>query len=87
MNTIREGKPVPSPMSRRFTVGQAVLAALAYLCCGSIPLAGLVGAPGALLQELMARMSWNHGRNHVAPTASAIAVGTLLLNVIHLATA
>ncbi|WP_461210368.1 tyrosine-type recombinase/integrase [Desulfocurvus sp. DL9XJH121] len=24
VNTIREGKPVPSPMSRRFTVGQAV---------------------------------------------------------------
>ncbi|CCO23396.1 hypothetical protein [Maridesulfovibrio hydrothermalis] len=61
---------------------QAILAALAYLYFGNIMIAGLVGASAALLQELMARMFWNHGSNHVDPPAAAIAVGTLMLNII-----
>ena len=32
-------------------------------------------------QELMARMFWNHGSNHVDPPAVAIAFGTLALNL------
>ncbi|SDL52721.1 hypothetical protein SAMN05660337_3200 [Maridesulfovibrio ferrireducens] len=61
---------------------QAILSALAYLYFGNILIAGMVGACAALLQELMARMFWNHGSNHVDPPAAAIAVGTLMLNLI-----
>ncbi|WP_031480419.1 hypothetical protein [Maridesulfovibrio frigidus] len=61
---------------------QAILSALAYLYFGNIMIAGLVGGCAALLQELMARMFWNHGSNHVDPPAAAIAVGTLMLNII-----
>lgn len=59
---------------------QAILAALTYLYFGSIALAGLVGVLAALLQELMARMFWNHGSNHVDPPAFAITIGTFILN-------
>ena len=57
----------------------ALLAALAYLHFGEIWVAGLVGILGAFLGELLARMFWNHGANHIDPPANAIAWGTLLL--------
>ena len=50
---------------------------------GNILIAGIVGILATFLQDLMARMFWNHGSNHVDPPATAIAVGTLILNVIH----
>lgn len=64
---------------------QAVLAALSYILFGSIAVAGIVGVLAALLQELMARMVWNHGSNHIDPPASAITIGTfVLVNINHL---
>jgi hypothetical protein len=62
---------------------QSILAALAYLYFGNILVAGIVGILATFLQDFMARMFWNHGSNHVDPPATAIAVGTLILNVIH----
>jgi hypothetical protein len=62
---------------------QSILAALAYLHFGSILVAGIVGILATFLQDLMARMFWNHGSNHVDPPATAIAFGTLILNVVH----
>lgn len=61
---------------------QAILGALAFLYFGSVFIAGVVGLLGGLLQELMARMFWNHGSNHVDPPACAITVGTFILNVV-----
>lgn len=61
----------------------AILGAIAFMFFHSLVIAGLVGIATSLLQELMARMFWNHGSNHVDPPACAIAVGTLVLNVIH----
>lgn len=61
---------------------QAVLSALAYLYFGSFVAAGVVAILATLLQELMARMFWNHGSTHVDPPACAIAVGTFILNTI-----
>lgn len=61
---------------------QAVLGALAYLSFGSIFVAGLVGVLATLLQELMARMFWNHGNTHIDPPAFAITIGTFILNQI-----
>ena len=61
----------------------AILSALTYLHFGSLLLAGLVGIAAAFLQELMARMFWNHGSDHIDPPALAIALGTFLLNQAH----
>lgn len=60
---------------------QAILAALAYMHFGSLLVAGVVGLLAGLLQELLARMFWNHGSTHIDPPAFGIAVGTLLLNL------
>lgn len=60
---------------------QAILSALAFLLFHSLLLAALVGVLAGLLQELMARMMWNHGSSHIDPPAGAIAVGTLILNL------
>ncbi len=59
---------------------QSILAALAFLHFGSVPLAALVAVLAGLLQELMARMFWNHGSNHIDPPACAITIGTFILN-------
>jgi hypothetical protein len=61
---------------------QAILSALAYLHVGSIVVAGIVGVLAAFLQELMARMFWNHGSSHIDPPACGIALGTFILNVV-----
>jgi len=60
----------------------AILAALAALYSGSIVVAGIVGVLAALLQELMARMFYNHGSNQIDPPAAAIMFGTFVLNLL-----
>lgn len=62
---------------------QAILSALAFLLFNSLVLAAIVGILAGLLQELAARMIWNHGSSHIDPPAGAIAVGTLILNLAH----
>jgi hypothetical protein len=62
---------------------QAILSALAFLLFNSLMLAAIVGVLAGLLQELVARMIWNHGSTHIDPPAGAIAVGTLILNLAH----
>ncbi|MDD2320620.1 MAG: hypothetical protein PHO83_11270 [Geobacteraceae bacterium] len=62
---------------------QAILSALAFLLFGSLVAAAIVGVLAGLLQELVARTMWNHGSSHVDPPAGAIALGTLLLNLVH----
>lgn len=62
---------------------QAILSALAFLLFNSLMLAAIVGILAGLLQELVARMIWNHGSTHIDPPAGAIAVGTLILNLAH----
>jgi hypothetical protein len=62
---------------------QAILSALAFLLFNSLLLAAIVGVLAGLLQELVARMMWNHGSTHIDPPAGAIAVGTLILNLAH----
>ena len=62
---------------------QSILAALAYMHFGSILIAGFVGIGAIFLQDLMGRMFWNHGSNHVDPPACAIATGTFILNNIN----
>ncbi|MBM9512631.1 hypothetical protein [Desulfogranum marinum] len=61
---------------------QSILSAIAFLTFDSILIAGVVGILAALLQELMARLFWNHGSNHIDPPACAIAVGTFIINMV-----
>lgn len=60
----------------------AILGALAYLMTGSLLAAGIVGMLAALLQEIGARMFYNHGSSHIDPPAVAIALGTFVLNML-----
>ncbi|MBI5444770.1 MAG: hypothetical protein HY900_26590 [Deltaproteobacteria bacterium] len=62
---------------------QAILSALAFLHFGSLLASAVVGVGAGFLQELMARMFYNHGSDHIDPPATAIALGTFLLNVAH----
>lgn len=59
-----------------------LLASLTAIYTGSIVLAGIVGLLAAMLQELCARMFYNHGSNHLDPPAAAILFGTLILNLL-----
>lgn len=60
----------------------SLLGAFAYLQTGSVIAAGIAGVFTAFLQELMARMFYNHGSNHIDPPAMAAVVGTLILNLV-----
>ena len=60
----------------------AILSALAALLFGNIIVAGVVGITAGYLGDVMARMFYNHGTNHVDPPACAITFGTFILNVI-----
>jgi hypothetical protein len=62
---------------------QAILAALAFMYWDSIVIGAVVGMLAAFLQELMARMFYNHGSNHTDPPAFGIAMGTFILNFIN----
>lgn len=69
--------------------GMGIISALSYLLFGeamtanaAILVGAMVGVLYTLLQELMARLFYNHGSNHVDPPACAIATGTLVLNSI-----
>lgn len=60
----------------------AILSALAALLFGNIIVAGVVGIVAGYLGDVMARMFYNHGTNHVDPPACAITFGTFVLNAI-----
>ena len=67
--------------------GMGIISALSYMLFGdkigvegAILLGAGVGIAYTLLQELMARLFYNHGSNHVDPPACTIATATLLLN-------
>lgn len=59
--------------------GLALPPALAFMFSGSILIAGIVGILNALLQELLTRLFYNHGSNHIDPPANTIAWSTLCL--------
>lgn len=63
--------------------GLALPPALAFLFSGSLLIAGIVGILNALLQELLTRLFYNHGSNHIDPPANTIAWSTLFLGLIH----
>ncbi len=60
----------------------AILAAIGALHYDHWAAGLVVGGLAILLQELMARLFWNHGSNHVDPPGAAIACGTFILNIL-----
>lgn len=57
----------------------AYCAAMAYLFTGSLVIAGIAGILSAFLQELCARMFYNHGNNHFDPPAVCVTFGSFIL--------
>jgi len=57
----------------------AYFGALGYLFTGSLVVAGIAGVLSAFLQELSARMFYNHGNNHFDPPAVTVAFGSFIL--------
>lgn len=64
------------------THGIAILGALSYLYTGSLAGAVIGGILGAFLQELCARLFINHASDHLDPPATAIAIGSFMLNLL-----
>lgn len=60
----------------------AYCGALVYLFTGSLLMAGIGGIFGAFLQELGARMFYNHGNNHFDPPAVTVAFGSFILAIL-----
>ncbi|MCT4625947.1 hypothetical protein [Halodesulfovibrio sp.] len=61
---------------------QAILAGIAWVNFGNLGMCVVAAVGGALVQELGARLFWNHGDSHVDPPAFGIAVGTCILNLL-----
>ncbi|MDD2338009.1 MAG: hypothetical protein PHD01_15725 [Geobacteraceae bacterium] len=61
---------------------QAILTALAFLMTGSLVVGLIAGVLGAILQELCARLFYNHASTHMDPPATAICFGTLFINLL-----
>ncbi|MEZ6852699.1 hypothetical protein [Halodesulfovibrio aestuarii] len=61
---------------------QAILAGIAWVNFGSLAICAVAAVAGALVQELGARLFWNHGDTHVDPPAFGIAVVTCALNLL-----
>ncbi|MCG8532931.1 MAG: hypothetical protein MI749_20070 [Desulfovibrionales bacterium] len=61
---------------------QAILAGIAWVKFGNLGACVVAAVAGALIQELGARLFWNHGDTHVDPPAFGIAVGTALISFI-----
>ena len=60
----------------------AIMGAWGYLQTGSLLMAMLFGIGGAFVEELTARMFYNHGSNHLDPPAAGIALSTFIMNIL-----
>ncbi|MDR2302251.1 MAG: hypothetical protein LBF38_09455 [Deltaproteobacteria bacterium] len=60
----------------------ALVAALGFVYTNSLFVAAICGALGALIQELAARLFYNHAHDHLDPPAAGIAISSLLLSFV-----
>lgn len=60
----------------------AIMGAWGYLQTGSLVMAMIFGILAAFIEELTARMFYNHGSNHLDPPAAGIAFATLIMNLL-----
>lgn len=60
----------------------AIMGAWGYLQTGSLVMAMIFGIGGAFIEELTARMFYNHGSNHLDPPAAGIALSTFIMNIL-----
>lgn len=58
----------------------AIMGAWGFLQTGSLIAAMVFGACAAVVEEVAARMFYNHGSNHLDPPAAGIALSTMLMN-------
>jgi hypothetical protein len=60
----------------------AIIAAWTFMHTGSILAGGIAAIIAGMVQELSARLFYNHASTHVDPPAMAIAICTLLVNLL-----
>jgi peptidoglycan biosynthesis protein MviN/MurJ (putative lipid II flippase) len=60
----------------------AIIGAWTFMYTGSILAAGIAGVIAGIVQEVSARLFYNHGTTHIDPPAVAIAICTLLVNLL-----
>ncbi len=77
MLTFGQGTIQKSPVTHCI----AIMGAWGYLQTQSLVVAMVFGVCAAFIQELTARMFYNHGSNHLDPPAAGIALSTLLMQL------
>jgi hypothetical protein len=60
----------------------AIISALTFLMTGSLVAGVVAGVLSAIVQEVMARLVYNHGSTHIDPPATAILFCTLCVNLL-----
>lgn len=60
----------------------AIIGAWTFMYTGSILAAGIAGVIAGIVQEVSARLFYNHGTTHIDPPSVAIAICTLLVNLL-----
>jgi hypothetical protein len=60
----------------------AIIAAWTFMYTGSILAGGIAAIIAGMVQELSARLFYNHASTHVDPPSMAIAICTLLVNLL-----
>ncbi|MEN6440363.1 MAG: hypothetical protein ABFD97_17450 [Syntrophobacter sp.] len=61
---------------------QGILGSLGFLLSGSLVVGALAGILGGFLQELAARLTYNHGSSHIDPPVTGIAMGVFILSIL-----
>lgn len=75
---VTSGKIQQVPIMHCFSI----MAAWAFMYTGSILVAAIVAVLAGMVQELCARVFYNHGSTHIDPPAVAIMICTFLINII-----
>ncbi len=60
----------------------SIIGAWGYMHTGSILVAAIAGVVAGIIQELSARVFYNHGSTHIDPPAVGILISTFLINII-----
>ncbi len=60
----------------------SIIGAWVFMYTGSILAAGIAGLIAGVVQEISARVIYNHGTAHIDPPATAIMICTFLVNII-----
>jgi hypothetical protein len=61
---------------------QAIISALGFLVTGSFAAGVILGVLSGYLQELVARLTYNHASSHLDPPVTTIGIATFIINIL-----